>query len=1176
VRGLAKASTAGSIEGSGDSRGLFRRAFVTRGVLGDVDGSGARSSRMLALGVLLIASLTALLAAAPAQADPAVRTYKSTNVVFPTSPTASRVAVDQGTGNILVSGGSSIVVRDRSGAQLTTFAVPGPGAPATDPGTGAVYYAEASGTITRYTSDGAPTPTYTADGTFTSPPIGSGVGEIAAIAGIAVDPSTHDVLIVDPSNDRVSRISPSGTYLSDFPAGASSPSGGFAAASGISAGPSGEILVVAAGHVDRFTAAGVPEGELTGVSSPSTVAINPTTGGILVAGGGGLFAVPDLYFYDDSGALPAAASFVAPAPGIFFGSWPLGVGVDGSTGRAYGLYQDAGNAAETLGLELLDPAVKPGVELAQPSQVESRSMHLHGTVDSGENGKLPAGVAEGSAHFVLSAPGVPTVQTPDQSYTATAGLQEIDADVGGLVPNSTYSVTLVAQNSQLSNESATLTATTDLSAPTAETSAATDITDSSAVLHGAVAAYGLQTTYYFEYGTTAGYGGKAPAGAPGVFGVSYASRPVQRTIEGLEPGVTYHYRLVATNSAGTTFGDDKTFMASSGGQSRGYEMVTPPEKAGGDLFPGFGFQAGSDGGTITFVASSGFGNIEASGEPYMPLYLSRRGSSGWEAPKALDPPVDTHRPDIAAQYFTLGVSDDGSRALVISNRKLTPDALEVDNDGVDLYIRDTSSGAYTFVGGSADPRAFSSFTELGHATNFLGGNADFSAVVFGSPVPLTADELTGTGSDKYGIYRWSASGLELISRMPNGSIASGVLQRTIRAQTQMVSADARRVVFTVYPGYNGLVNQPPQSDGGGVFLWEGGQTRAISVLDPGDPDTVQPGVAAGISSDGKYVTFSMVDSDLPPNNEGVYPEGIYRLDLSGGGTGSLGSVADRPAGVVAVSADGSHVYFEGKPTPADPAGAYVWSPGSVRYVTQLIAEGAQRFVSPNGRYFAFASASQLTPFDNQGREQVYYYDAADGELSCASCPRDGSLSIGTAQLPDTEVAESNRYPRSLIDDGQVFFHTTTPLVAADLNELNDVYSFRDGQATLISPGGGPYEAQFADASADGRDVFIYTDQRIASRDTDTGFDLYDARVGGGEAEREAFSRCGGDECAEPVSAAPPPPPVATQTSAGRTAKAKRRAKHHRRHHRSRAKKAGAKKQSKRTAHRTVHVPRHSK
>jgi hypothetical protein len=1123
---------------------------------GSIEGTG----RLFCLGALLVVAFTALLGASSAQADPAVRTYKTAASGIEVPSGSSRVAVEPGTGNILILAGSSITVRAPDGSTtLGSILVSGtPAGLATDPGTGAVYFADSAGTITRYLSDGAPNPTYAADPTFTSPPTGSGTGEIAAIADLAVDPSTHDLLVVDPSNDRVSRLSSTGAYLSDF-SGASAPSGGFASATDIDVGPTGEILVLAAGHVDRFSSAGAAAGELIMPGSPVSVAINPTIGTILVAGDGGIFSVPNAYFYDDSSAAPSvipyAARTVSVPPWDEFGMAPLGIAIDGSSSRAYGIYYDI--IAPLRALEILDAAVKPGVDISSPTAVSATGMHLHGTVDSGENGTLPAAIVEGTAYFELTSPGVPTVRTPDQNYTATPGLQSVDADVTGLVPNSTYSVKLVAQNARLSNETPAKTATTTASAPAATTGAATDVTGTSAALHGSVAAYGLQTSYYFEYGETTAYGDKVPAGIPGAFGVSYLPRPVQRTIEGLKSGATYHYRLVATNSVGTTFGSDATFMATPAESARGFEMVTPTDKGGGTIDTNFGFQARADGEALIFQPTAAFATVEGSTSGAFHLkYLSRRGSTGWGFPWQVDPPINTTRHTIAVET-TWAVSEDFSHALVASNRKLTPDALTVEGTGgADLYVRDTTTGSYSFVGGSTDSHAFALFTDAGQVTKYLGGSTDFSSVVFESPSPLTPDADAGA----LGIYRWSAAGLELISKLPDGSVATGVVQRPGRALRQLVSGDGRRVVFSV----------SGTAEDDGVYLWEDGQTRAISVSQrPGDPDTVRPGSVAGISRDGRYVTFSVTSEDPLTVDAEAQKNEIYRLDLAPGQGGLVDLVANGPnIGVVNVSEDGSHVYLSGQPTPADLPGWYVWGPEGVQHVSGDPGVSRQSILSPNGRYFAFTSTNKLTSLDNASKDAVYLFDAESGQLTCASCPQDGSPTTGNAQLSDTEIAVSNRYPRAVIDDGRLFFHTETRLVAGDVNDSTDVYSFRNGRATLISPGTGPYPARFMDASADGRDVFFATTQPLSSRDKDEDFDFYDARVGGGDPALEPRTQCGGDCGAAAI--APTAASSATQTTASKVERHKH--KHRKKHTKKKRKEA-----AKHTAHRTAHTTdRHGK
>lgn len=96
------------------------------------------------------------------------------------------------------------------------------------------------------------------------------------------------------------------------------------------------------------------------------------------------------------------------------------------------------------------------------------------------------------------------------------------------------------------------------SSPTVTTGTHSHVTDTGAVLHGTVNPNGSATTYYFQWGLTSAYGVQSVARSAG-----HGTKAVAITGDatGLIPGTAYHYRLVATNAAGTTVGADRTFTS---------------------------------------------------------------------------------------------------------------------------------------------------------------------------------------------------------------------------------------------------------------------------------------------------------------------------------------------------------------------------------------------------------------------------------------------------------------------------------------------------------------------------------------------------------------------------------------------------------------------------------------
>jgi len=127
----------------------------------------------------------------------------------------------------------------------------------------------------------------------------------------------------------------------------------------------------------------------------------------------------------------------------------------------------------------------------------------------------------------------------------------------------TNTITVLAYDNSSNHNSTTASLTIyydAVQAPSVTTGPATNVTQHTAQLNGTINPNGLLTTYYFEWGLTTGYGNKSPA-TPASAGDGFENVAVSTNLTGLTPYANYHYRLVATNSNGTTYGADMSFIA---------------------------------------------------------------------------------------------------------------------------------------------------------------------------------------------------------------------------------------------------------------------------------------------------------------------------------------------------------------------------------------------------------------------------------------------------------------------------------------------------------------------------------------------------------------------------------------------------------------------------------------
>jgi hypothetical protein len=154
---------------------------------------------------------------------------------------------------------------------------------------------------------------------------------------------------------------------------------------------------------------------------------------------------------------------------------------------------------------------------------------------------------------------------PTTSYGLTAAapsqtgntFRNVSANISGLSSSHVYHCRIVATNSAGTSlgSDRTFTTLTATGPPVVTTSPATNVAGSSAKLNGSLDPHGLTTSVSFQYGTTTNYGSTTPM--QNQTGSTF--RNVSANISGLSAHTVYHFRIIATNSAGNRLGSDRTF-----------------------------------------------------------------------------------------------------------------------------------------------------------------------------------------------------------------------------------------------------------------------------------------------------------------------------------------------------------------------------------------------------------------------------------------------------------------------------------------------------------------------------------------------------------------------------------------------------------------------------------------
>jgi hypothetical protein len=1005
------------------------------------------------------------------------------------------------------------------------------------------------------------------------------------LSEMAVNSLTHVLYVVDHGSESLRAFQASGepALFTAGPGAGTNTLGGFGELCGVAVDSSGDIYAS-----DFFTGIEVyaPSGELLKLIPGSffKCSLAVGAGGVVYAGGfegavsrfvPSVFPVTASTTYEFGGTVDEASSWgvaVDPAsnhllvdehsqvgeydeaasrlatfgetgaPGELAAS--EGVAVDGVSDHVYVSDTGGGHQVEIFGPEVVLADVVTG----EASEVQPRSARLSGSVnpDGVELTGCTFAVVD-SAHYNPGAadPYAAGTRVPCAESTGVIGAGSepvpVHADLSGLQVGTTYHFRLEASNASTTAKGADGVFATQ-PPPSIDGVSVANLTASAGDLTAEIDPNGLETTYLFEYGTSTEYGSRIPT-SPQPIGAGSADVSKTQHITGLAPDTVYHWRVIASNAAGTTTGVDHTFIYPTGGRTalpdgRAYEMVTPAHKNGallGSVFLGPSPGIAEDGSRVVLSTLQCFEETScpASRGPVGTQYAFTRTPTGWQA-SSLAPPATEY--DINS-VWALSVNDGAG----IYSMPTAPAGED------DFYARHPD-GSFSHIGpvsspslGAEGPRGSQGFYHL--------VTGDLSHFVYEEEFPVwpSLDENRSEA-----VYEYSGSGSQPSLVGVSGERGSTDLISSCATTlnqpgngNESLSADGRIVYFSAEACGSGTgVNEHTAVPADTLYARiDEAETIKISARSPGDCTSEAclgspPGDAAyqGSSADGRTAFFTdtqqLTDTASEDSNPGdtarfsgcARATGMgcnlyeYSLDaptahrLVAVSAGDLSGGGPRVQGVVAVSKDGTHVYFVAKGVLTGVANGsgevardgeenlYVYErdsahpDGLLRFVTVLSSAhkgelGADSTewesgvgvadVTSDGRFLLFRSQRALTPDDSRttdiGAAQVFRYDAQTGVLMRVSVGEQGFNDSGNAGVGDAHIVpgtafqsfagKGTRNPSMSNDGSYVFFMSPVGLTTGALNDVpigkaplgtaeyaQNVYEYHDGHVSLISDG----------------------------------------------------------------------------------------------------------------------------
>ncbi len=675
---------------------------------------------------------------------------------------------------------------------------------------------------------------------------------------------------------------------------------------------------------------------------------------------------------------------------------------------------------------------------------------------------------------------------------------------------------------------------------------------------------------YFEYGLTTEYGERASC-SPKSIGTGTGPIAVSASIGVLQANETYHYRLVAANGGGRSFGDDQTFTsgaapddscpnaavrAQQGALAQrlpncgAYELVSPPFSAG----QGVSTVAGSPDGTRTMLYSvggfAGTGNLPVLGVHY----LTERTDSGWQT-SAIAPPASDF--PYINNSAALDWTRDGARSLWFANLKA--------DEGTDRFtpiVRDPD-GSFHVAGPTQDN---------GHMP--VGTSEDLLTVVQQTSTHLPVTDGTTDSRDT------GRRSLYASTRGPDGQLA--VRQVAYRAGATMFP-ECEINVGGAHPAFDSILTarNAVSSDGEKIFfsalcpdaaakrVWaKVGDDDPIDLSASQCPDTCgpeRPATFRGASRDGARVYFTTEQRLLPEDEDASNQNDLYEYDFDAAGqklrlvTGSSdpAGAGVSTLGVLRISGDGAYLYFVATGRPLAGQNARGLSPqagqqnlyvhhraagaesGTTTFIGTVSADFDERAqLSSTGRFLLLQTKADLIGERLAGdvHSDLYRYDAQSEELlrvwtddparngaARVDGPRLEMSTGGTGDVPTGASQRVSGWEPNLqvSDDGSlVGFTTAEPLSPDDRNDRIDGYMWQadTGKITMLTdgtskPGARLIGSQFFGMTPSGDSMFVMSATPLLKGHTSGQNASYVIRRNGGFPDQALPPEpCAGDAC----------------------------------------------------------------